>query len=147
MFSYTNAIAAVRRGDIPAAREAISRVDSGSQHALKWMIEREMDHPALHDVLFIYNGQLHALLSAAQGKSEDAVRELRTAAERERAMPLEFGPPNIEKPSDELLGEMLLELKRPSEARDAFKAALARAPGRRLATEELALAEKQAGSP
>ena len=58
-------------------------------------------------------------------------------------MPLEFGPPTIEKPSDELLGEMLLQLNRPSEARDAFQAALARAPGRRLVVEDLARTDKE----
>ena len=59
------------------------------------------------------------------------------------ALPLEFGPPNIEKPTDELLGELLLQLHRPAEARDAFQAALARTPGRKIDVDGLARAEKE----
>jgi hypothetical protein len=58
-------------------------------------------------------------------------------------MPLEFGPPAIEKPTDELLGEMLLELHRPAEARGAFQAALTRTPGRKLVVEALARTDKE----
>ena len=45
-------------------------------------------------------------------------------------MPLEFGPPAIQKPSWELLGDELLALGRNAEAEQAYQAALARAPGR-----------------
>ena len=62
---------------------------------------------------------------------------------KEHAMPLEFGPPNIEKPTDELLGEMLLKLNRPTEAREAFQTALARAPRRKLTVEALARTDKE----
>ena len=34
-------------------------------------------------------------------------------AEKEHKMPVEFGPPSIEKPTDELLGELLLPIFRP----------------------------------
>jgi Tetratricopeptide repeat len=50
----------------------------------------------------------------------------------EESLPLEFGPPDIVKPSNELLGEVLLEAGRPEEALAAFEAALALAPGRAL---------------
>lgn len=43
---------------------------------------------------------------------------------------MEFGPPDVVKPSHELLGEVLLELKRPSEAQKEFVRALELAPGR-----------------
>ena len=79
--------------------------------------------------------QLHAALTAAEGKSEDAVKEMQNVSAQEDALPLEFGPPNIEKPTDEMLGELLLQLKRPAEAREAFQAALARNPGRKLSVE------------
>jgi hypothetical protein len=64
-------------------------------------------------------------------------------ATKEHAIPLEFGPPNIEKPTDELLGEMLLELHRQTEARDAFQTALTRTPGRKLVVEALARTDKE----
>jgi len=102
-----------------------------------------MDHPEIHDVALIYNGELHALLTAAEGKPQDAVTELQQMAAKEHGMALEFGPPNIEKPTDELLGELLLQLHRPAEARDAFQTALARAPGRRPVVEVLARTDKE----
>lgn len=58
-------------------------------------------------------------------------------------MPFEFGPPSIYKPTDELLGDLLLELHRPSEARDAFQVALARSPGRASVIQALARANKE----
>jgi predicted Zn-dependent protease len=58
-------------------------------------------------------------------------------------LPLEFGPPTIEEPTDELLGELLLQLHRSSEAREAFQTALARAPGRRPVVEALARIDKE----
>ena len=142
-FDYTNALSALHRGDLATAREIISRVESGGQRSIAWFKEKKMDHAAIHDTVNIYNGELHALLSAGEGKTQDAVTELQQMAAKEHGMSLEFGPPNIEKPTDELLGELLLQLHRPTEARDAFQAALARAPGRKLAVEALARADKE----
>ena len=142
-FDYANAIAAVRRGDLAATREAVSRVQSEGQRADAWMKEQKMDDPGMGDGTLIYNGELHALLAAAEGKTQDAITELQRMATKEHAMPLEFGPPSIEKPTDELLGELLLQLHRPAEARDAFQTALARTPGRRLTVEALARADRE----
>jgi predicted Zn-dependent protease len=142
-FDYTNALAAIRRGDLAGAREAVSRVEKDGQRVIAWAEKQEMGAMDMHDPVDIYNGQLHALLAAADGKTKEAVAELRQMAEKEHHMPLEFGPPTIEKPTDELLGEVLLQSHRPSEARDAFQTALARTPGRRMVVENLARADKE----
>jgi tetratricopeptide (TPR) repeat protein len=142
-FDYANALAALRRGDLAGAREAISRVESDGQRSIAWFKEQNMDHPMIHDVVLIYNGELHALLTAAEGKPQEAVTELQQMAAKEHGMALEFGPPNIEKPTDELLGELFLQLHRPAEARNAFQAALARTPARRLVVEALARTDKE----
>src|SRR5689334_8127608 len=117
-FDYTDAIAALHRGDLAAAREAAARVEKGGKRAIASMKEKKMYDPSMDDAALVYNGELHAMLAAAEGKSSDAVAELQRMATKEHAMPLEFGPPNIEKPTDELLGELLLQLHRPAEARD-----------------------------
>jgi hypothetical protein len=83
------------------------------------------------------------MLAAAEGKTKEAVSELQSMAEKEHKMPVDFGPPAIEKPTDELLGELLLQLHRPSEARDAFQTALARTPGRKTVVEALAQTDKE----
>jgi hypothetical protein len=101
-----------------------------------------MDMPGMTGTVTITVDQLHAALTAAEGKSENAVKEMQKVSTQEDELPLEFGPPNIEKPTDEMLGELLLQLHRPAEARDAFQAALARNPGRKLSVEGLAQTEK-----
>lgn len=142
-FDYTNAIGAIHRGDIAGAREAAARVEKDGERAIAWMEKQKMDAAEGRESAAIYNGQLHAMLAAAEGKTAEAVNELRQMAEKEHHLPLEFGPPSIEKPTDELLGELLLQLHRPAEARDAFQTALARTPGRRMVVEALARTDKE----
>jgi hypothetical protein len=70
---------------------------------------------------------------------------LRSAAAEEDRLPYEFGPPFIDKPSYELLGEALLIAHQPAEARIAFEKALARTPGRTTALVGLMKAAEQTG--
>lgn len=76
--------------------------------------------------------ELEALVHEAAGDVAGALETLGRAVELETALPLEYGPPSIAKPSPELLGEMLLRLERPSEAEAQFAKALERAPRRSL---------------
>jgi predicted Zn-dependent protease len=142
-FDYANAIAAIRRGDITAAREAAARVEKAGERSIAWMEKQKMDAADGRESAAIHNGELHALLAAAEGKTAEAVSELRQMAEKVHHMPLEFGPPSIEKSADELLGELLLQLHRPAEAREALQTALARTPGRRIVVEALARTDKE----
>jgi hypothetical protein len=68
---------------------------------------------------------------------------MKRAAVAEDGMPLEFGPPFVDKPTQELLGDVLLTLGRPDEAAAAYRAALARAPQRVSATRGLADATRR----
>jgi len=54
------------------------------------------------------------------------------AVSLEDKLPIAFGPPTIDKPSHELLGEFLLRRSRKDEAHAEFEKAVARTPGRRL---------------
>jgi tetratricopeptide (TPR) repeat protein len=87
--------------------------------------------------------ELAALRASLAGDDDAAVARAREAAEAEEALPLEFGPPHIDKPARELLGELLLKAGRPDEAREAFQQALARTPKRAPAEAGLALAERE----
>jgi tetratricopeptide (TPR) repeat protein len=89
--------------------------------------------------------QLEALLARAGGDTTGAIATLRQAAAIEDSLPAEFGPPTVQKPSHELLGEVLLAAGRKNEAAASFQRALALAPGRRLSTRGLAAA--RTGSP
>ncbi|MEK6688223.1 MAG: hypothetical protein AABZ01_07185, partial [Gemmatimonadota bacterium] len=88
---------------------------------------------------------LEAVALHAQGQPDAAVRALREATALEDAMPYEFGPPEVLKPSHELLGEILLDLGRAAEAQREFEAALALAPKRALSLRGLWHAASAAG--
>ena len=77
--------------------------------------------------------QSEALSALAAERSEEGLKLLRTAADAERALPVEFGPPALPKPSTELLADHLLALGRKAEAAAVYRATLAAAPGRRRA--------------
>jgi cytochrome c-type biogenesis protein CcmH/NrfG len=62
-------------------------------------------------------------------------------------LPVDFGPPELVKPVHELLGEWLLEARRPKEAEQAFTRALALAPGRLRSLQGLVRAATAAGDP
>ena len=131
-FDYTNAIAAIERKDDANARVYADRVMADRQKVEAWLERNKVEEPRYGNRARILTSQLQALLLLRQGKTGEAVQELRKVAEEERAMPFEFGPPYIDKPTDELLGEVLLTLNRPAEARDAFQLSLVRTPGRSL---------------
>lgn len=88
--------------------------------------------------------QGEALVMLRGGDAEGGILLLQKAAAIEAAAPVEFGPPFVEKPSHELLGDELYRLKRFGEAKAAYQTALARMPGRMLALEGLARTKKAA---
>ena len=141
--AYADAIDAARRGDVAALTAASSRL-----RALVTAVSHDAQHAASMEMVMSPNvnaaermevilQQVDALLLTAGGKREDAIALLRKAAAAEEAMPFEFGPPAIQKPSRELLAEQLLAMKRNNEAADAYRSVLTRAPGRTAAVEGL----------
>jgi tetratricopeptide (TPR) repeat protein len=96
-------------------------------------------------VIAIMEKQVSALIALAGGRHEQAVDSLRAAARAEQQLPAPLGPPKPIKPSPELLGEVLLELGRPAEARAAFRQALQRNANRTLSVLGLARAATALG--
>jgi hypothetical protein len=142
-FAYADTLVAIGRGDHSAARDSFARVQSTAPRVKAWLKQTKMDMPAMTEAVTITEDQLQATLTADAGKTDDAIKQMQKIAAQENSLPLEFGPPDIEKPTDEMLGELFLQLKRPGEARGAFQAALARNPGRKLAVEGLAQTNKE----
>jgi hypothetical protein len=95
--------------------------------------------PARQAVILL---QAEGLERLGAGAAEEGLAKLREAAAAESAMPSEFGPPLVEKPSWELLGDALLRLGRKAEAAAAYEKALAAAPNRRLSVAGLAAARR-----
>jgi tetratricopeptide (TPR) repeat protein len=88
--------------------------------------------------VFLLEGR--GLLAEQEGDLPGAEKLLRQAVALEETLPIAFGPPTIDKPTHELLGEYLLRHDRADEARAEFRKALARTPRRRLAEQGLAAA-------
>ena len=84
--------------------------------------------------------QLEAALLFAEGRREEALVLARQAAVVEASLSFEFGPPIPVKPANEQVGEMLMDLRRPKEAMEAFELSLKRTPRRTLSLLGLARA-------
>jgi len=145
---FADGLAAVRRRDLAAAEAALAVLESlkpapasgESHHGPAQLSAADRDGVA------ITTTQLSGIIALAKGDAERGMRLLQQAANAEDVMPYEFGPPFPVKPARELLGEALLAAGRHAEAAEAFRAALKRAPGRRLSLRGLADAERGAVS-
>jgi tetratricopeptide (TPR) repeat protein len=70
--------------------------------------------------------EAEAWLAFAKGKSEEALQELRAAADRQD----KDGGESVAIPAREMLADMLLELQRPAEALAEYKTVIEHAPNR-----------------
>ena len=86
-----------------------------------------------------------AWLALAEGRADEAVSEMRTAADREDATEKNAVTPGPLAPARELLGDMLLELKRPADALREYDATLRKEPNRFRALYGAAEAASMAG--
>jgi tetratricopeptide (TPR) repeat protein len=84
----------------------------------------------LRPAIAIMEREVAALIVLASGRGAEAIDILTAATRAELALPAPLGLPIPPIPAPELLGEVLLELDRPGEARQAFAQALARNPNR-----------------
>ncbi|MGE0624184.1 MAG: hypothetical protein AB7I04_05525 [Pseudomonadales bacterium] len=141
------------RGDLAAAGRGLdairSQLDSARVLTVEEGLHETPDATSPDDYLLttIMARELEALILFREGEQEAALDILEQAVAEESRRPLYYGPPHVPKPSDELLGEMLLELDRPAEAAERFQQALARHTGRTLSLLGLALAQAELNSP
>jgi predicted Zn-dependent protease len=85
--------------------------------------------------------QLEAALLFIEGRRGEALVLARQAAVVEDSLSFEFGPPVPVKPAYELVGEMLMDLRQPKEAMQAFELSLKKNPKRALSLLGLGRAE------
>jgi tetratricopeptide (TPR) repeat protein len=137
---FVSGYAAAQRGDLEAADTYLS--------TLKELIassEPDPEYLALPGYLDIFRSDLEAVIAFKRGEVEKAFALVRAAVERLQGMAFDFGPPPSVKPPHELLGELLLDVGKPSEAVDAFTHSLELAPLRTLSLLGLARAQNAAG--
>ncbi len=129
--AYGSAFSAAQRGDAAAARKWQAAMDAALPR-VKELLDREAvpanDPNRL--AVEIEREQVEAAILEAGGDLAQAAMVAAKAAIQEKELPYAFGPPHPEKPSYELLGEILLKQGQPAAAEAAFREALERAPNR-----------------
>lgn len=98
------------------------------------------------DRLDVIEQQIRASLARARGESNKALEYAREASRLEGEMPFSFGPPFVDYPSAQLLGELAFDLDNYEEAVAAFSEQLQRSRRKAQAIEGLARAEKALGA-
>jgi tetratricopeptide (TPR) repeat protein len=133
----TRAIGAARTGNVEQARKEIAQLESireklGSDH--------KKDQRGYEDITDEVT-EAKAWLAHAQGHNDEALRLLRTIADKEE------GEAEASQgiPAHEMLGDMLLESKHPEEALAEYETGLKTNPGRFDALYGAAQAAEQAG--
>jgi hypothetical protein len=132
-YAFTAGFAAAQAGRLEDARRQMERFEAASGKMEKEVHDRTEADPqdALYlDRLHVLRFELEAAIDEASGKREEALAAARQAVREAAGMPYAFGPPFVNKLPNELLGEMLLARKEPTEAEKAFEEQLARARNR-----------------
>jgi len=134
-FAFARAMGEISQGHRAAARQALAELETVGREVVDIETKRGTSDPTYCVRPEIFQLEARALLTEQQGDIAGAEKLLRQAVGLEEKLPIAFGPPTIEKPTHELLGEFLLRRARKDEARAEFEKALALTPGRRLAAQ------------
>jgi tetratricopeptide (TPR) repeat protein len=116
-------IGAARTGDTKAARAELNKLNeaiSAQHHEMTNMGYASSSSRSTE------RDEAQAWVEFAEGKSDAGLKHLRAAADRQDA----GGVDSLTMPAREMLGDMLLELKRPSDALEAYRTALKESPNR-----------------
>jgi hypothetical protein len=120
---WARAIGAARSGDVAGA-------ESGVKELTQLVADREKRSKKSGYTVSTEKAtdlrEAEAWLAFAKGKSEEALQELRAGADRQD----KDGGESVGIPAREMLADMLLELKRPTEALGEYKTVLKNSPNR-----------------
>jgi hypothetical protein len=120
---FARAVGAARSGDADSARSAVQKLSElvAAREAKGRKEGYDVGKEKATDL-----AEAEAWLAFAEGKTSDAVNEMRRAADLEDAK----GVQNLDVPAREMLADMLLELKKPAEALEAYELDLKESPNR-----------------
>jgi hypothetical protein len=127
MTYFARALGASHTGDLPKAKAAIDSLASIQQRL------STKGEAYWAEQVAIQNLEAQAWLDLAEKRDSDALARMREAATREDATEKSAVTPGPLAPARELLGDMLVGLKRPAEARAEYRATLMKEPNRRHA--------------
>lgn len=142
--AYGDVLSHAQRKDADALKNAVARLRTLHGEIIEK--EKTDDDPSDRLRADVMLQESEALLLLANGKRDEAIAVLEAAKKVEDSMPFNFGPPVVAKPAAELLGEQLAAAGRTPDAERAYRAALARMPGRTLLVTALAKANTTAAS-
>jgi tetratricopeptide (TPR) repeat protein len=145
---FAHGFAAARRGDVETARIDLGALQAARSDAIARAAKAHDTSPeTIQDQkrASVLDLELQGLISLGSGKQDVAITLLHQATVIEDSMPYAFGPPYVDKPSHELLGEALLQLGRWKDAVAEFRRSLKDTPLRPLALRGLARAQESAG--
>jgi tetratricopeptide (TPR) repeat protein len=120
---FARALGAARSGNVSAAQAAIGKLASLHKLAAK-------GNPYWANQIEIQLVAAQAWLALAEGKQDAGLRLMQKAAKLEAATGKHPVTPGEVLPAQELLGDMLMQLKRPVEALAAYERTLSRLPHR-----------------
>jgi tetratricopeptide (TPR) repeat protein len=141
IITFARALGDAGTGDLPGARIEIDKL-AAIRDAL-----REAGNKYWSDQVEAQRRAAAAMLEAAEGRHDEAVRELRAAADVEDAAEKHPVTPGSIVPLRELLGDLLLQLQKPDAALAEYKRSLASAPNRFRSLYGAAKAADAAGDP
>ena len=134
---FAKGLGAARSKDVAGARAAVESLEQLQAKLAQggeayWAEQVKIQHLGVS-----------AWLALAEGKTEDALKAMREAADREDKTEKNAVTPGPIAPAREQLGEMLLELKQPKAALEAFEITLKKEPNRFRALAGAVEAERQ----
>jgi hypothetical protein len=109
----------IHRKEIDQAEKELLALKKVREKQNTYLAEHNDADKSYGDRAGILEKQLNAMILIASGKTEEGVRLLQEAAVTEESLPMAFGPPFIDKPTRELLGEVLCSIV--AEAASALK--------------------------
>ena len=136
---FARAIGAARSGNVAAARQDVEKLA-----AIRDTLKAANDSYWTDQVEIQRRGAL-AWVSLAEGRQDEALTLMRETATLEDATEKAAVTPGPIKPARELLGDMLMQMKRPAEALAEYEATLKKEPNRFRAMYGAARAATAAG--
>jgi tetratricopeptide (TPR) repeat protein len=130
--AFARAMGEIAQSNRAAARQALTELEAVGRQVIDIKTKSGDPDPSYRVRPEIFLFEVQGLLAEQEEDFAGAERLLRQAVALEDKLPIDFGPPTIDKPTHELLGEFLLRRGRKDEAHAEFENAIARTPGRRL---------------
>ena len=146
--SFVKALQAAFAGQVAQAGQYHEQFRALQSSLAEEIAQQEEKAPG--DLLYlerlgVMDQELLAAIEMARGEMGRAVEFAREASRLEGEMPFSFGPPFVDLPAAELLGDLLAASRKPAEAAQAYALQLERTRLKARALEGLAQAQEQSG--